>query len=796
MSIPGSANPLLLATAAAAADDAVTIERSLRFNDDDSAYLTFTPSSSGNLTTWTWSGWVKRSDLTGAEQMLITAGNDSNNVDLFYFDTDDTLKYLGLSGGSIIINFETNAKFVDCSAWYHIVAARSGSTFNVYVNGVSQSFQTSTGSTSNGFFNKASTNQAIAARVDNSFSNEFDGYLAELHFVDGSALAATDFGEYDSNEVWQPKAYTGSHGTNGWHLNFSDATSTSTISEDQSSNGNDWTANNISVTAGNGNDSVFDSPQAGTQTDSGAGGEVSGNYCTLDYYGKDTEVSYENGNLLAENTTQATRGCFGTFPITSGKWYWEVYMHRASSTDLVQVGLLESDYDTAIPTARSDFQDVLAYTEGGLFKNDGSSSSYGATFATGDTIGVAFDADNGSLTFYKNGTSQGVATSSISSSKYPYVPIFRMYDAKIEVNFGAKAFTHSAPSGYKCLCSANLADPAIAKGSDHFDVVTYTGSGASKSITGLNFSPDLVIISNRGTTDKSVVTDSVRGATKELVWDPTEEAESTNADGLTSFDSDGFTVGADVLYNRSSDSYVAWTWNAGSGSASSNSDGSETTTVKANTTAGLSIMSFTGTGATDTFGHGLNNIPECYIVRRTDDPRYFKFYTTAIDDSLDILAFNQQGSKGDITTTKPTSSVITLTGSTTHNNNNSPSIVYLMAPIEGFSKFGVYSGRGTNTTFLYENFVNCGFRPKFVLIREYFDSTNHGYIFDSSRNPVNAVDQVLRSTTNTAEIDIGDIYFLSNGFKIVSTSNSYNQNAQEYLYMAFAEHPWKNARAF
>lgn len=796
MSIPGSANPLLLASAAAAADDALTIERSLRFNDDDSPRLTFTPSSSGNLTTWTWSGWVKRSNLTGAEQMLITAGNDQNNNDLFYFDTDDTLKYLGLSGGSVIINFETNAKFVDCSAWYHIVAARSGSTFNVYVNGVSQSFQTSTGSTSNGQLNKASVNQAIGARVENSFSNEFDGYLAELHFVDGSALAATDFGQYDSNEVWQPKSFDGSHGTNGWHLNFSDATSTSTISEDQSSNGNDWTATNISVTAGNGNDSVFDSPQDGTQTDSGAGGEVSGNYCTLDYYGKDTEVSYENGNLLAENTTQAMRGCYGTFPIASGKWYWEVYMHRASSTDLVRVGLLESDYDTAVPMARTDFTDVLVYTEGGLFGNDGSSSSYGATFATGDTIGVAFDADNGSLTFYKNGTSQGVATSSISSSKYPYVPVFMLYDAKVEVNFGAKAFTHSAPSGYKCLCSASLADPAIAKGSDHFDVVTYTGSGASKSITGLNFSPDLVIISNRGTTDKSVVTDSVRGATKELVWDPTEEAESTNADGLTSFDSDGFTVGADVLYNRSSDSYVAWAWNAGSGSASSNSDGSETTTVKANTTAGLSIMSFTGTSATDTFGHGLNDIPECYIVRRTDDPRYFKFFTTAIDDSHDVLAFNQTGSKGDITTTKPTSSVITLTGSTTHNNNNSPHVVYSIAPIEGFSKFGVYSGRGTNTTFLYENFVNCGFRPKFVFIREYVDGSASGFIFDSSRNPTNAVDQALRSTSNTAEIDLGDIYFLSNGFKIVSTGNSYNQNAQEYLYMAFAEHPWKNARAF
>ncbi len=446
MSIPGSANPLLLATAAAAADDALTIERSLRFNDDDSPRLTFTPSSSGDLNTWTWSGWVKRSNLTGDVQMLMSAGVDSNNTELLYFDSDNTFKYLVVAGGSIFINFETNAKFVDCSAWYHIVAARDGTTFNVYVNGVSQSFQSSTTAGGDMFFNRhvynsSAVEHVIGARVDTSYTYEFDGYLAELHFVDGSALAATDFGEYDSNDVWQPKAFAGSsHGTNGWHLNFSDATSTSTISEDQSGNGNDWTATNISVTAGNNNDSVFDSPQDGTQTDSGAGGEVSGNYCCLDYYGRSgsTIITHENGNLRADHPNSSYRGCHATFAINSGKWYWEVYMHRAGGSNLARPGLLKLETGGDLPLEGSNSVHKFMYYEMGYKGLDGTDSSYGATFTTGDTIGVAFDADSGSLTFYKNGTSQGVATSSISSSDYPLSPFAMLYNAEVEFNFGQK----------------------------------------------------------------------------------------------------------------------------------------------------------------------------------------------------------------------------------------------------------------------------------------------------------------------------------------------------------------------
>lgn len=802
MSIPGSANPLLLATAAAA-DDALTIERSLRFNSGDSPHLEFTPSSAGNRKTWTWSAWVKFS----SEDRKVLFAQTTNETNEFFIleHRNNVLEMWDYTAGVYHSYLNTNAIFVDYSAWYHIVItydttnATADDRHRIYVNGEQiTSFGTRTNPSQNfeGHVNTTSVHYLSGYTTTGTLPH--DGYMAEVHFVDGQSLQASDFGEYDSNDVWQPKAYTGSHGTNGWHLNFSDATSTSTISEDQSSNGNDWTANNISVTAGNGNDSVFDSPQDGTQTDSGAGGEVSGNYCTLDYYGRpsSTIITYENGNLLADYTATGHRGFHGTFAISSGKWYWEVYMHRASSTNFARPGLLILKTGSDLPLEGSNSVHKFYYREDGQKGLDGTDSAYGATFETGDTIGVAFDADTGSLTFYKNGTSQGVATSSISSSDYPVAPFAMLKNAKVEFNFGQKAFSYSAPSGYKCLCTTNLATPAIARGSDHFDVVTYTGSGASKSITGLNFSPDLVIISNRGNTNKSPVTDSVRGVTKELLWDPTEEVESTNADGLTAFNSDGFTIGADALYNTSSGSYVAWTWNAGTGSAVSNTDGSETTSVKANTTAGLSIVSYTGTSATDTFGHGLNAIPKGIIVRRRDLAIQFEFFTTALDGSHDNFAFNQPDAKSNTSVTAPTSSVFSLNNSAAYNTSGSDSIGYVMAEVEGFSKFGEYYGRGTNGLGHYKNFVNCGFRPRFLIVREYGDSAAQAYMYDSERNTVNPVDQSLRTTQNTAEIDVGDIYFLSNGFKIIGTGDNINQSGKLFFFMAFAEHPLKNARAF
>ncbi len=277
---------------------------------------------------------------------------------------------------------------------------------------------------------------------------------------------------------------------------------------------------------------------------------------------------------------------------------------------------------------------------------------------------------------------------------------------------------------------------------------------------------------------------------------PTEEVESTNADGLTSFDSDGFTVGADALYNTSSGSYVAWAWNAGTGSSTSNSDGSETTTIKANTTAGLSIVSYTGTSATDTFGHGLNAIPENYLVRRLDDAKSSVLFTQSYDGTHDLLVFNQVAGTGNTSTAKPTSSVFELRSSTTYNNNNSPGIAYVMAEVEGFSKFGTYYGRGTSTIGQYKNFVNCGFRPRFLLLKELFDSSAVGRIYDSTRNTQNPVNSSLKFTSNAAEADVGDVLFLSNGFKIDDTGSSLNQSGKYFIFFAFAEHPFKLSRAF
>ena len=255
--IPGSANPLLLATAAAGG---YSISRSVRFNSSDSAYLSRTPASAGNRKTWTWAGWVKRSDLSASFRQLFTAAD--NNYAQNGFDDLGRLRHYPLNNGNAAIR--TVALFRDPSAWYHIVFytdttnATASDRLRIYVNGVRQDV-TGTFPSQN---LDLSFNQAIAHNIGryHTGSEYFSGYLADIHFIDGQALDPTSFGEFSATTgVWMPKAYTGTYGTNGFRLNFADnsAATATTLGKDAAGS-NNWTPNNLSVTAGAGNDSLVD----------------------------------------------------------------------------------------------------------------------------------------------------------------------------------------------------------------------------------------------------------------------------------------------------------------------------------------------------------------------------------------------------------------------------------------------------------------------------------------------------------------------------------------------------------
>ena len=280
--IPGSANPLLLA----AADGGYAIERSLRFNSADSAYLSRTPASAGNRKTWTWAGWVKICNSTVFKHIFVAGTGvicrfgEANGSHLIHFSS--------FNGSTFDWILQTSAVYRDVSAWMHLMfvvdttQATSTNRIKLYVNGEQvTSFSTAAYPNQNTDW---SVNNTVAHYIGGYGASFFgDFYLADIHFIDGQALTPTSFTETDANGVLQPKAFAGSYGSQGWHLDFADnsAATATTLGKDTSGNGKNWTPNNLSVTAGAGNDSLVDVPTNGAQTDTGAGGEVRGNYATF-----------------------------------------------------------------------------------------------------------------------------------------------------------------------------------------------------------------------------------------------------------------------------------------------------------------------------------------------------------------------------------------------------------------------------------------------------------------------------------------------------------------------------------
>jgi hypothetical protein len=559
------------------------ISRSLRFNSGDSANLSKTFGSASNRRTWSWSGWVKRSAV-GTKQILfgVQGTSDTTYVEN-YFATDDKL-YLRF-GYTSVAEVRTTQVFRDVSAWMHIVIAfdvtesAAADKLKLYING-SQVTDFSTDTRSSFSNQDYGINRAGAHKISgapNGSGDVLDAYLAEVNFIDGSALGPTSFGETDDNGVWQGIDTAGlSFGTNGFRLKFADnsgATAT-TLGKDTSGNNNNWTPNNLSVAAGVGNDSLVDSPSNGTQTDTGAGGEVVGNYATLNPLNAHTSSdTFSNGNL--DFTTSSGGGLSeSTIAMSSGKYYFEVVFSGGQGTNQL-AGIRKP--------GKRNYNDSYIYVgTGNKYTDGGSGASYGASLTNGDVIGTAFDADNGTLTFYKNGASQGTAFTGITGTYAFFVGSFGSSPTYV-ANFGQRAFAHPV-SGYKSLNTASLPEPTIADGSKYFDAKVWTGDGTgSRSFTGYSFSPDFAWVKSRSLAYTHVLWDAVRGAgvSKELQSDSTnaEGGASTNASGyLSAFNPDGFSSTAGTsdndYFNKSGQTYVGWAWDAGA-----NSDKTYTVTV-------------------------------------------------------------------------------------------------------------------------------------------------------------------------------------------------------------------------
>jgi hypothetical protein len=518
-----------------------------------------------------------------------------------------------------------------------------------------------------------------------------------------------------------------------------------------------------------------------------------GNYCTWN-------PAFERGNEsitdgMLNGTTGTTGGVIGTIAVTTGKWYWETV--NPTTTSLARIaGLINfSTFDRNMYT-----NSIYALRDGRYIINNGSEVTYGSAAAIGDIIGVALDVDAQTVIFYLNGVAQGSAISltsvySVGQTVVPAITQSGGASRSFVVNFGQRPWAYAPPAGYKALCTTNLPEPTIKQPNRHFDAITRNGFGSSGgSVTSLNFQPDFLWEKARSTASNNTLIDSIRGVTKELFSNLTN-AESTGSNFLVSFNSNGFTMGSNDW--GTSTTLVDWVWNAG-GANTTNTSGSVTSIVRANPTAGFSIVTFTApSGSTAyTVGHGLGTTPAMIIVKErgaagNDWYVWHQGYSNTAQGNQRLNTTAAVGNSSQVwNNTAPTSTVFSSISGTAVSSSTT-AVAYCFAQIYGYSAFGRYTGNGSSNG----PFVHTGFRPKFVMWKR-TNVSNDWYIIDTSRSPYNEAINPLAANLQSQESDLGtNIDFLSNGFKARQAGNHINASGAEYIYMAFAEMPFKYARA-
>ena len=877
---------------------AYSIDNSLRFNDNDSPKLKRTTTGSGTQSTYTFSAWCKRSSFGSYQYLFSHRASGGANAYGLAFDRDSEKLYV--YNGSLDL---TTAVYRDASAWYHIVLSVSSGSYTLYVNGSS----VKTGSAQSIVLGESMTIGAYEYSTTVSF---LDGYMAEVHFIDGTAKAQTDFGEFDSDSgIWKPISYSGSYGTNGFHLDFEDSSS---LGNDVSGNNNDFTATNLAST-----DQTTDTP--------------TNNFATLNFLTSGAEAEFSQGNLrFAANTVQTYPFASSTIGFSSGKWYCEFLREANAVTG--GVGIFGTDL-----TGNGDPTTRYTYERTGSKYNNASYTSYGASWGVGDVIGIAYDGSTGNVVYYKNGVSQGTAYTIPTSAVYVFGCQSYTSGTQVDVaNFGQEGsfagnktaggntdangfgnFLYSVPSGHLALCTQNLAtelSPTIDDGSKHFNTVIWSGDGTDdRSITGVGFQPDTVWYKERNNAVSHRWVDAVRGIGKELYVD-ISNAEYAASNELQAYESDGFQIGSDGSINGSGDTYVGWCWKAGgttptqtytvkvvsdsgnkyrfddfgtsavtldlqeggtytfdqsdssnsghplrfsttsdgthgsgseytigvtttgtAGSAgaktvitvaasaptlyyyctqhsgmggqantnstfgSSNFAGSIQSTVSANTTAGFSIITYTG-NATDnsTIGHGLGKTPSMIILKKRSAADDWAMYHSGLTSGKEINLNYTNAEKTDVNNATWGDNYPSSIGSSTFavgyagdsNENSQTYVGYCFAEIEGYSKFGSYTGNGSDDG----TFVYTGFKPAWVMIKN-ITQTSAGaawHILDIKRDSFNEMSNELAANAVASEngVDGGvKLDFLSNGFKL-SGNTYHNYNGGTHIYMAFASNPF------
>ena len=785
----------------------------------------------GSQTNFTWSFWVKPpvvvpSGYANTGQLGVSGGAVDTALRM-------TNNLNGTGGGHILWPYSYNSSYIgqdtttsqfrDPSAWYHVVWAVDTTNATeadrsiLYVNGVRQPFSQMNAWTLNG-------NTGHGTSGYNMYITRY-GYMADVVLLDGTTASPTDFAE-DKNGIWVPKEITGlTFGTNGFYLDFADS---SALGNDVSGNNNDFTVSGLTSS-----DQMIDTP--------------TNNFPTWNPLLKgisQTGVSTSDGNMVASHTGGAGTGYWPSFSTMTlpknGKVYFEMCLESVYNGALIMGIMSKEDAEkyaagTTSPTMGNlgywDIHDGSAYAWGGDGQPDYATLGLVPhAGVAGGVVGFAIDLDAGKGWIRVNGTwmlsgdpangtnpiGSDIHTGNGASASGEYVIWNSGYISvnaytrsilncgqdstfsgrKTAGNYadenGIGDFLYSVPSGYLALCTANLPEPTIGPNSDtlsdeHFDIALWTGTGTTQNITSLEFQPDFVWMKARTVAYNNWLFDAVRG-TGNLLASNTTDTETSYPSILSSFNSNGFTTDS---FGSTYD-FVAWNWKA-NGSGVSNTDGSITSTVSVNTDAGFSIAEFTmPASGSFTVGHGLGVAPKMYIVKRTTNTSSWGVWHSGLSGGTYYVLLDTNGAQvndSTVWTSAPSSSVLNI-GSAWPSSSQT-AVAYCFAEVESFSSFGSYTGNGSADGPM----IYTGMRPAYVMIKK-TSGTGNWDVFDADRDTYNVVDLVLYPSDANAEQSFGSaLDFLSNGFKLRSSANDHNASGGTYVYMAFAENPFKYANA-
>ena len=836
---------------------ATQISNSLLMTADLSTKLSRTPSSASNRKTWTWSGWIKRDNEGGA--VPFSSYQDADDYFNIQITSSNTLQIIDRVTGNYPLLYNSTQIFKDGTAWQHLVVAvdttqaTNTNRVKAYLNGeqiTDWASQTHPSQDHDTHVNKAQSH-IIGERGNGS--QKFDGSISDVHFIDGQALTPTSFGE-SVNDVWVPKTFSGTYGTNGFRLTFADS---SNLGDDTSGNTNDFTATNL-----NPRNSIIDSPTV--------------NFATLNYYDRRNGVTFQNlknSHPTGNSTVTSTMG------LPSGKWYWEVICNTntAPYIGVQRVGENRDGYSyggTAVNRVGNIYSDNADLNINGT-----------VSWSANDVIGVAYDADNDRIQWSVNGqwytanaasastetisnvaagtsaydlTGSGSGGLYASTAKIVLVPYFGTSTAGtvMTVNFGQNPsfygeltagtetdgngnglFKYPPPSGYLACCAKNVADDTDidvrkdVRPDNNMKCITYTGTGSARSFTGLGFQPDLVWIKDRVGTYNYQIYDSVRGPTGSVAGLLTNgQASAQDYSAFTSFDSDGFSITGVDGVNKNTRQHVAWCWKAGGATTATNVasagavptsgsvmiDGVASTSalagtlavkeLSANTAAGFSIIRWTGAGADCTIAHGLNKKVEFFMTKSLSETRNWEGFHKNISAGYIVywnLAYGQNNAgstyfQGGYQDNLNTNTTIPLSSYLAQSAKDM--VGYAWHSVPGYSDIGYYVGNNSADGPM----VQTGFKPGWLMITKVGGGSGNGsswFVMDNARDPVNNTNKyqlyanAVGGDGSGSAAQYTGVNWLANGFKVTNSGSGGMNEADVYIYMAFAADPFKYTEA-